>query len=471
MHNIIELRLFILGLSQKSKSDRNPNMIKEKVLMLHLSLSKFIFCLIFILGSARSFATSQDNTDKLRLEDLIQTALNQNPELRSVKAAFESQDAKIGPAGSLDDPTLSLHAVNIPEGSYRINEFEMSGIEVGLSQKIPFFGKRDKMREVADNKSKASMKRLEQKKLDVIRDVKKVYFDLYVKYQRKLILENQRAFVHQLVAASRNQYALNKTTQATVLNLQVDEASIIDEELKAESEIRDVQADLSHLVGHENHLVTAEPEKRSITKLDLNNWSEEKIARLVELNSSEILALRLEKNAGESALALAKKSYLPDFEISGNYTFRQPVQTASGTFSSGKNLVGAGISVSLPLYAGSKQSEQIKGAVADKAKADAELENSRLMLTHQARALFAKLKESKQRIELFESGLLQLTRQAVNSGRSSYLTGRLDYASFLESLRKQQNTEFGYQEAIAQFEIQLASLEALVGQKLGENSK
>lgn len=423
---------------------------------------------LIFLNLSQSFGSDANlGSESASLESLIQMALDHNPEIRSSRADVQSQDAKIGPAGSYEDPMLSVQALNVPVKSLRLDQDEMSGIQVGLTQKIPFPGKRTNEREISELKSSAAKNRLAQKQLDIVRDVKKVYYDLYLKNQHKLILTQQRSFLKQLLAASRNQYALNKISQAVVLNLQVDEASLIDEELKIESDIYDSLAELSHLVGHEKHFFSASLEKHPLTKVNLDLWSEEKIAASVERNSFELMALTSESEAGQMGVSLAKKGYLPDFEISANYIFRKPLEGMPTSATGNRDMVGGGIAVSLPLWAGSKQSELIKGASADQAKAQALLDNARLMLTHQARALFSQLKESKKRIELFEGGLLQLTAQAVGSGKSSYLTGRIEHAAFLESLKRQQNTQFSYQEALVKFEIQLASLEALMAKPLG----
>ncbi len=432
------------------------------------SICSLLFCLIPLQIHG---AEAQTVGESISLESLIQMALQQNPEIKGFHADLESQEAKIGPAGAYEDPMLSVQAVNLPVKSLRLDQDEMSGIQLGLSQKIPFPGKRSNEREIARLKTAAAEKRLQQKKLDIVRDVKKVYYDLYLKNQRKMILTQQRSFLKQLLAASRNQYALNKVSQAVVLNLQVDEASLIDEELKSESDIHEAQAELSHLIGHEKHFFMGPLEKRVSTKVNLDAWDDDKIAAAVEKNSFEILALVSESEAGQVQVTLARKGYLPDFEISANYMFRKPLEGMPAATAGNRDFVGGGVAVSIPLWAGSKQSEQIKGAAADHAKAEAQLDNVRLMLTHQARALFAQLRESKKRIELLEGGLLQLTAQAVSSGKSSYLTGRLDHATFLESLRRQQNTQYSYQEAVAKFEVQLAQLEALMAVSLRSESK
>jgi hypothetical protein len=59
----------------------------------------------------------------------------------------------------------------------------------------------------------------------------------------------------------------------------------------------------------------------------------------------------------------------------------------------------------------------------------------------------------------------------VGAAQSAYLTGKESYASLLEALRKQQDTEYGYQEALVAWQMQIAQLEALMGQSLDKNNE
>lgn len=414
--------------------------------------------------SANSERSENKTAATLMIDELINMALANNQELKAMEAEIRSAEAEIGPAGSLQDPMLGLSAMNVPVDSYSLSEDNMTGVEVSLRQMIPFPGKRAKLEEAASHLAQAKRELYEQKKWALIQNLKSVYYQLYLAYQTKELLGEQRAILRQLLATSRSQYTTGKMSQAALLNLQVEEASLIDSVLKVESEIKEKSNQLSHLLGHTGPHLMGSP--ASITKkfaFDLKDWTEDKIAEFVTAKSPKLRALRAQVNSQEANLAFAKKGYLPDFELMAGYMFRSPTRMGS----EGTDMVSAGVGMTLPIWAGSKQSEQVKGAVAEKAKAEAEYRDARLMLEHEARAAFAELKEAQNRVKLFEDGLLQLTAQAVASGRSAYLTGKLDYAGLLEALRTQYRTNFAYQEALAELELKLAQLESLAAQSLG----
>lgn len=425
-----------------------------------------LFCLSLLNPGRTPDATSRGEGEPSELTEMIQKSFQLNAELKMLGAELAAEQSRLGPAGTLDDPMLAVEAMNVPIDSFRMNQSEMSGIQISLAQKFPFPGKRDARQGVINLRTKTLEQRIKQMQLEIASNIKRLYYDLYLKRQKMNILENQRSFLKQTLVASRTQYVLNQLPQAAILNLQVEEAQLVNEQLRLSTETKDSEAELAHITGHAEHFPKLTFQQLKITPIDLKKWSEEDIMGKVVTQNFELRALQNDVVAQDAAVALAKKNYLPDIEVMASYTIRDKVQGME-SLKNGQDMIGAKVGISIPIWGASKQSEQIKEALADREKASYILENSRLMQIHQARALFAELKESVQRMELFESGLLQLSRQAVASGRSAYLTGKMEYTAMLDTLKRQQNTEYGYQEAIVSYQVQLAKLEALLGQPLG----
>lgn len=405
--------------------------------------------------------------EALKLDDLISQVLTQNQELKAQEFEVQSQKAQIGPAGAPDDPMLEVRAMNLPVDTYSRTKEDMTGVEVSVRQSIPFPGKRGKLREAAKHSANASQNLFEQKKWQLIKQVKDLYYTLYLAYQNQALLEEQKRILAQVIATSRSQYTLGKVPQAALLKLQVEEANLIDEVLKNESAIRVANNELNHLLGHTGDHKHGRPETIQRSNFDFKNWTEDKIASLVVESSAKLKGLGSKVQSEEETLSYAKKGYLPDFQVMAGYTFRERTEMGGA----GTDMVSVGVGISIPLWAGSKQSEQIKSAAANKGKAEAEFRDLRLMTEHEARAAFSELTEAKKRIELYNGGLLQLAVQSVASGRSAYLTGKIDFASLLDSIRTQYKTQYAYQEALVKFEMKLAQLEVLASQSLTTGGK
>src|SRR5690606_30792477 len=103
-------------------------------------------------GAGEGLAKAEDlpsGEQGLRVEDLVEQALRNNNELKAMAAEVESEQALVGPAGASDDPMLGVQAMSLPVDSFSRTESEMIEVQVSLSQKIPFPGKRAKLREAA----------------------------------------------------------------------------------------------------------------------------------------------------------------------------------------------------------------------------------------------------------------------------------------------------------------------------------
>src|SRR4030067_2746422 len=73
-----------------------------------------------------------------QLDDLVAEALKANPDLKAVESRYKAFQAGISQAGSLPDPMVMVGLVNFPRKRLSLNQLEMSGIELGVSQEIPF---------------------------------------------------------------------------------------------------------------------------------------------------------------------------------------------------------------------------------------------------------------------------------------------------------------------------------------------
>ena len=400
----------------------------------------------------------------LNLNSLIEEALSKNAELKAESAETEIKSAQEGPAGSYDDPTLGFEMMNYPVDSLSTGKFGMTGNQVSLSQKIPFPGKLGNKREAAEFDSKAQAKTLEAKKLEITKKVKLTYYELFLNYRKLDTLGEQKGLLEQLTTVARNNYALNRTPQAEVLNLQVETAGVIDKSLEMERKIKGLLGELNHLLGKWDHstFFYGRPEPIHFIPLDFSKHSEHSLMDLALEKNPAIGAKRFSDEAAKSRLAVARRSYLPDFDFKLGYTFRRPSPGDNGT-----DFVSGMVGISIPIWAKSKQSEQVRGAIAEKIKAEALLDEQRNMLAHQVHETYSELEEASKRIQLYEGGVLPLTRQAVTSAKSAYLTRKIEYSTLLGTIQRRYQMEDAHAEALATYFSKIAELEFILGASLG----
>lgn len=424
-----------------------------------------ILFLTLFLAEIAHFSNSAAS-EVLTLDAVLQEALGNNPLFRAQKFGVESKKAMIGPVGSYDDPMIAFSAKDYPVDSFNRNEHGMTGDEISLSQRIPFPGKLTKLRNAARKDSAAEEKQAEQFKWDLLRDVRLAYYDLFLALKTELILKEQKNFVHQLIVVSRNKYTVGKLTQSELLSFQTEEAKLIGELLSAEQRVSSKRAFLKTLIGRTRLDLALPLQEIKKTFLDFSKIKSEILGQKALAKNRMLRSLEAATEAAKQKVSHAKLGYLPDFEMMAGYTFREPRPGDNGV-----DLFTGKIGLTLPIWALSKQSEQIKGAKAEKSKMESLLESSKIEIKNRIHALYAELFEADQQFKLLETGTLPLSKQAVLSGKAAYLTGKLEYLNLLNFIRERYQTELTYVGVLIRHESKIAEIESFLGEKIGGELK
>jgi outer membrane protein TolC len=276
-------------------------------------------------------------------------------------------------------------------------------------------------------------------------------------------LQEQKNFIKQLIVISRNKYTIGKLSQAELLNFQMEEAKLIGELLSNEKEIASRKSELKTFLGKSDpdfNIPLLEEIKK--TTLDFGKIQPDILEKKLLQKNRTLASLEAALDSSGQKLTYAKLGYLPDFEVMAGYTIREPRPGDDGV-----DLFTGKVGLTLPIWAVSKQSEQIKGAKAEKAKIEALLEASQIELKNSILKLHAELLEADQKIKLFETGILPLSRQAVLAGKSAYLTGKLEYLNLLIFIQNRYQTEIAYFETLIKHESKVAEIESLIGEEIG----
>ncbi len=396
----------------------------------------------------------------LKLDDLISEALDKNPMKQAAEEEATSQKAEIGPSGAYEDPMIAFAAKDYPVNSLSRNQYGMTGNEVSLTQKIPFPGKLTMTRSATRHEAQAKEEEFSFQKLMVIREVKMAFYDLYLAFKEREILMEQKNLVHQLVALARNRYSVGKIPQAELLNFQIEETKLIEELLMSERDIAVKRAKLTYVLGRRDD-INGKPQNVRKTLINFSSYSEETVLEKALHKNPLIKGAMAEVDASRNRLTSSKLGFLPDFELMGGYTFREPSPGDAGVdFVSGK------VGMSIPLWFIPKQIEQIKGAKAEKRRKEALLEDSKNDLRRKTKSIYEELRSATQRLELYETGILPLTRQAVQTGKSAYLSSRMDYLALLTLVQNRFKTEYAYAEQLINHETKIADLELVMGEEV-----
>jgi outer membrane protein TolC len=113
------------------------------------------------------------------LQQLIEQALENNPEIKSMQRRFDMMRARVPQAKALDEPMLSIGYMGNITPLQVQNGDPSSGRTISISQDLPFPGKRSLRGKVASYDADAEWWAFEQTRRNVVAEVKDAYFDLY----------------------------------------------------------------------------------------------------------------------------------------------------------------------------------------------------------------------------------------------------------------------------------------------------
>ena len=375
----------------------------------------------------------------LVLTELLHDALANRPELSQAQATVKADYARVPQAGALPDPVVALGVQNDGFKRLQIGQMETSWWSLSAAQTFPWLGKRGLRSQTQRLGARQSEADLARARLSVEADVERAFVDLLLVRDQLRILQKLESLWVQAEGVSRSRYENGEGAQSDVLRAQLERNRLQQQRWVLVAEQRRRLAVLNRSVGRPLN-------QAIVTALSLGDLADPALPDSLEAEaeiaaqSPELLRARLAVEQSEALVALARKDYFPDLTVSGGLMPR------GGAF---ETMWQAGVSVSLPIWAGSKQASavreyQLRGtATRDGAEVLLRLLRQRL---EERRAVLGAALESNR---LYRSGLLIESEATVSSAMAQYQVGRVPFVAVLESLSGYLTDYAGYFESVA----------------------
>lgn len=193
---------------------RNDN-TDEK--MKNLTLVKFIAAMAIFLNA--TLAAASPEAIDLNLNELLQVAQENNPELQASESTWKIYENKIPQTGVLDDPILSIGLNNYPVDSWASNETPMSGKTLKLSQNFPFPGKLSAKKEKSKQQSLWHLGVYEEAKLLLAWKVKDAYYSLVFANHALAVTDKNLKVLEDFIRLTETNYEIGKGLQLSSRNL------------------------------------------------------------------------------------------------------------------------------------------------------------------------------------------------------------------------------------------------------------
>ena len=385
------------------------------------------------------------------LAGLVSEALERNPEIQVIGRRVVARRARVPQAGALPDPMAMYGVMN--EGSpvpfQTLGEAGFSEVYVGVSQDIPFPGKRGLRERVAQEEVAVEELTLEAMRRKVGSQVAEAFYDLYAVEAAAAVLGQHQVILEQLADSAATQFSVGRATQHDVLNAQV-ELSMILERTSMLAERRLTQgallAALTLRPGEVNVTAGIVRGPTPLPPLD------DLLSRAME-GSPAIRQSDAAVRHAERKLALARREKLPDLGVNFVYHNRgdlDPYYSYGGT-------------VTLPVFAGRKQKKAVEEAAAELEAARRQADGARNQARYEVTAAYRTAEVAQRLLQLYGEAILKQARLALDSAVAQYRVGKIDFLTMVTSWRRLLDSEVTYHEQVAAHEKAVARVAAHVG--------
>lgn len=423
---------------------------------MRLSITAIILLLISL--SVAGSAVAGDAGPAENLSHLVSTALADNPELKASQARWEVFRSRIDQARSLEDPMLMLKIQNGLVGSpLNFRKDSMTQRVIGVSQQLPFWGKRALKGEVAEKEAESYRWTLEERRLELVRMVKETYYQIYYVDRSLAIVDRNIRIFDDFITLAQTRYAVGQGVQQDVFKAQVERSKMLDMRITLEQQRTSLEASLNALLNRSAGTPVGRIADVEIEPIPMTAGQ---LAALADDNRPLLKSSRALVEKAGAGLKLAKKEYLPDFNVAFEYMQRDPAMGSDGA-----DMYSLGVTFNLPVQRSRRQAA-IAESNAEARMAAEELNSLKNTIQAGISDLLAQMDRRRKLADLYRTGIIPQARQSLESAVIGYRVNKVDFLSLLDSRVTLFQYEREYFDSIADYQMRKAQLEALVGKEL-----
>ncbi len=378
----------------------------------------------------------------VRLDELVQEALEQNPEIRAAEQRFEAAQATISPAQTLPDPMIGVE--------YR--DLDTREMMYGVTQELPFPGKLKLRGEIAGSEAAQVEQEYLAARLAMVSALKQAYYELHVVHQSIDIFQRNKALLREFDESAQASYAVGRGAQQDIFRAQAEVSRALARLAALDQQRLSLQAEINRILYRPPSAPLGVPVPPQMTLL---RRSMEELDALVDQSAPLLRAQMMGVERAQGAVKLAHREYYPDFEISAGGIREEPMGTH------GYRVM---LNVRVPLYYARRQRFEVRGAIADREVAFNDLQATKQELLFRIQDNVAQVRRSEELVTLLESALIPQARLTLSAAQAGYSVAKVDFLTLLNALLTLQDNELELHMEIAAHEQAMARLEEIIGE-------
>ena len=415
---------------------------------------------ILILALATAFGSpvlAQDAALGANVDSLINYAKTRNPEYAAMQAEAEASGERVTPAGALPDPKFRTELRDITrmgEQSATLAPNRVGSTRYLLMQDIPWFGKRDLKREIAELEADGAKGRALGTWADVAGRIKVNFAQLYYVHRNEQLTREILDLMTRLEKIAQVRYSGGLAAQQDVIRAQVEQTNIRNELIALETEQHHLHARLNALLARPNNAPLQVPAQlRKLpapVTLDYATLEER-----VRTRNPQLFADESKIKAAEKSRDLTYKNRYPDFTLGVSPTQYQSAIKEWELM----------VELNIPLQQSSRRAQERESESMLNAARSRKEATTNQVSAELAEAL-AGIEAARRTENLLANSLLPQAELTFKAALAGYETGKVDFATLLDAQRQIRQARQNQLKAQVDAQMRLAEIERLLGEDL-----
>ena len=386
-----------------------------------------------------------------------------NPQLASLRESYLSAKATVPQIAAPANPQVGLVWSGMPTNS----PFALGGANtptaqnpggisnnnsISIAQPFQFPGKKSLASDIANTNAEALLAQSEATYLQLGAQLSSLFFNALASQKQLQVLRESVVRLEMIKNVAKARYSNNAAAYVEYLNAQVAQSAAQADQFNAERQLDVAIKSINTLVGrHAREKLVL----RADVRRALNN-----VPTLVELedyaeNSHPSLkSSSLQLDAARKGVDLAKKAYLPDFQVIGSsYTPRGPFAANNGAM-----FYQLELDLVIPLYFFTKERYGVEQAQRSQAAAEAGNISNRQQIVLGVNTAYAVYEQAKNQTQFLRDRQVPQADAAYKVGLTQYSNNGQGFNDLLTAQTQLRNLEI----ALAQAESNLMQAQAVL---------
>lgn len=391
------------------------------------------------------------------VDSLLAYAREHNPEVAALRFEADAAGERVVPAGALPDPKFRTEfrdLTRMGEQRATLSPSQVGSTKYLLMQDLPWYGKRDLRREIAEQEAEGARGRVRGAWNEVAARIKTAYAQLFYVQRDAELAQEILDLMARLERVAQARYAGGLAAQQDAIRAQVEQTAMRNELLLLENERHHLRMRLNALLARPAEAALAEPAAArplpAPARLDRAALEDRLRAQNPQLFADESRIRAAEKNR-----ELTYRNRYPDFSVGVS-----PIQ-----YQSAVREWELMVEMNIPLQQSSRRAQE-RESEAMLAAARARREATTWQLLADLSESLGSLETARRSERLAANQLLPQAEIAFRAALAGYENGRVDFATLLDAQRQIRQARRSLLKAQAEAQMRLADIERLLGEDL-----